>query len=93
MREKRQSSAEVDLVIPFKNLLIPIEIKSGKAGNLKSLHQFVDQSEHKFAVRIYGGKLSIEEAGTPKGTEYTLMNLPYYLGTYVEKYLEYFVTK
>lgn len=93
VREKRQSSAEVDLVFPFKNLLIPIKIKSGKTGNLKSLHQFVDQSEHKFAVRIYGGKFSIEEARTPKGTEYTLMNLPYYLGTYVEKYLEYFVTK
>lgn len=91
VREKRQSSAEVDLVIPFKILLIPIEIKSGKTGNLKSLHQFVDQSEHKYAVRIYGGKFSIEEARTPSGTDYLLMNLPYFLGTYIDKYLEYFV--
>lgn len=91
VREKKQSSAEVDLVYPFKDMLIPIEIKSGKTGNLKSLHQFVDQSVHKYAVRIYGGKFTIEESRTPSGTDYLLMNLPYYLGTYIEGYLEYFI--
>ncbi len=91
VREKKQSSAEVDLVYPFKDMLIPIEIKSGKTGNLKSLHQFVDQSVHKYAVRIYGGKFTIEESRTPSGTDFLLMNLPYYLGTYIEGYLEYFI--
>lgn len=91
MREKKQSSAEVNIVYPYKDMLIPIEIKSGKKGNLKSLHQFVDQSVHKYAVRIYGGKFTIEEAKTPSGTDYLLMNLPYYLGTYIEGYLEYFL--
>ena len=91
VREKKQSSAKVDLVYPFKDMLIPIEIQSGKTGNLKSLHQFVDQSVHKYAVRIYGGKFTIEEARTPTGTDYLLMNLPYYLGTYIEGYLEYFI--
>lgn len=37
VREKKQSSAKVDLLQQHKGLVIPIEIKSGKAGTLKSL--------------------------------------------------------
>ena len=44
VREKTQSSSEVDLVISYKNKIIPIEIKSGATGSLKSLHQFIDRT-------------------------------------------------
>lgn len=91
VREKKQSSAEVDLVVQFKNRVIPIEFKSGKEGTLKSLHQFVDASNHPFAVRMYGGEFNIEEHTTREGKEYYLMNLPYYLGTKLKEYLEYFI--
>src|SRR5690606_36973921 len=60
VRDKTQSSAEVDLVIAHGKFLIPVEIKSGKTGSLKSLHQFVNQAPHQFAVRMYGGKFNIE---------------------------------
>lgn len=93
VREKTQSSAEVDIVIPYKNLLIPIEIKSGSTGSLKSLHQFVNTVEHPYAVRIYAGEFKIQQTKTPEGKEYQLMNLPYYLGTQLYKYLEYFIDK
>ena len=32
VREKAQSSAEIDFVIPMNKKLIPIEVKSGKSG-------------------------------------------------------------
>jgi predicted AAA+ superfamily ATPase len=92
VREKKQSTAEVDLVFQFKNLVIPIEIKSGKEGTLKSLHQFVDASEHSYAIRIYAGEFKIEEHVTREGKKYFLMNLPYYLGTRLKEYIEYFVS-
>ena len=91
VRDKTQSSAEVDLVIVHDGMAIPIEIKSGKTGSLKSLHEFIDRSEHPYAVRIYGGKHSIENHTTPKGTPYYLLNLPYYLGTKISAYLEHFI--
>lgn len=93
VREKRQSSAEVDLVRVYEDLLIPIEIKSGAKGTLRSLHQFIDQANHQYAVRIYGGKFSIEEAVTRSGKSFYLMNLPYYLGTYLDSYIAYFIKK
>ncbi|MFN3999347.1 ATP-binding protein [Algoriphagus sp.] len=92
VREKNQSTAEVDLVIPFQGLAIPIEIKSGATGSLRSLHQFIDSANHGFAVRIYGGELKIEDTQTPAGKSYRLLNLPYYLGTQVQKYLKWFIS-
>jgi len=93
VREKNQSSAEVDLVVQFNKLVIPIEIKSGKEGKLKSLHQFIEEAPHRYAVRMYAGKFSIEQHSTRSGKQYFLMNLPYYLSTKLYEYLGYFVAK
>lgn len=93
VRQKKDAQAEVDLIYTYKNLLIPIEIKSGKVGKLRSLHQFVDRAPHPYAVRMYAGEFSIEKHKTPGGKDFTLMNLPYYLTTYIESYLEYFIAQ
>lgn len=91
VREKNQSSSEVDLVYSYNDKVIPIEIKSGAKGTLKSLHQFMDRVNHPYAIRIYGEKFNIEESKTTSGTRFFLMNLPYYLGTQLPGYIEYFV--
>ena len=91
VREKKQSSSEIDLVITYKNKIIPIEIKSGRVGTLKSLHLFMNQTNHPYAIRIYAGKFNIEKHTSSTGTPFFLMNLPYYLGTKIHEYIEYFV--
>ncbi|MCH7414860.1 AAA family ATPase [Belliella sp. R4-6] len=91
VREKKQSTAEVDLVYVFEDKLIPVEIKSGPTGSLRSLHQFIDAADHHFAIRVYGGKLLKEEAVTPSGKPYILLNLPYYLGSKIGVYAQMFV--
>jgi len=90
IREERGTSSEVDIVYPFKNMLIPIEVKSGASGTLRSLHEFMDRCPHSYAVRIYGGKLSIDELNTSKGKKYQLLNLPYFLSAWIPEYLEWF---
>lgn len=91
VREKKQSTAEVDLVHQVRQYLIPIVIKSGKEGTLKSLHQFIDVAEHPYAIRVYGGEFKIEQHKTPAGKPYYLMNLPYYSGLKIEQYASYFI--
>lgn len=92
VREKTQASSEVDLVYQHQNMVIPIEIKSGATGTLKSLHEFIERTNHNYAIRIYAGEFSIETHKTPnKNKPYKLMNLPYYLGTKLPKYISYFV--
>jgi uncharacterized protein len=91
VREKTTSTAEVDYVMAYEGLLIPIEVKSGKEGKLKSLHLFIDEAPHTMAVRFYAGELSITLATTPKGKQFHLLNLPYFLVSQIEYYLDWLV--
>jgi len=93
IRDKKQSSAEVDLVYSYNEKIIPIEIKSGKTGTLKSLHQFIDRCGHPYAIRMYAGEFQITQFVTPAGKPYYLMNMPYYLGTRLPEYIEYFTDR
>jgi predicted AAA+ superfamily ATPase len=86
-REKKESSAEVDYILPWQGKLIPIEVKSGTIGKLRSLHQFMDQAPHSIAVRAWQGTSSIEKARTTNGKEFTLLNLPFYLVHRIENEL------
>jgi predicted AAA+ superfamily ATPase len=79
VRDKRGSTAEVDYVVQLGEKLIPVEVKSGATGRLRSLMRFVDESPHQWAVRLYSGKISVEDAVTLNGKKFKLINLPYYL--------------
>ena len=87
MREKKTSVAEVDYLFPYEGKLIPIEVKSGSEGKLRSLHLFMDSTPHTIAVRFYAGEVSITKASTPQGKQFNLLNLPYYAVSQIEKYL------
>ncbi len=93
VREKNSSTAEVDYIYQYENKLIPIEVKSGATGKLKSLHVFMDKASHNMAVRIYAGKLEISKIKTSSGKEYFLLNLPYFLISQIDKYLEWFANE
>ncbi len=91
VKETKQGNAEIDFVYQLKDMLIPIEVKSGKYGRLRSLHQYMELVDHPYAVRMYSGKFGVEKLKTIGGKDFLLMNLPYYLGTKIPEYLEYFV--
>ncbi len=91
VREKKQSSAEVDYVLPFGRFLIPIEVKSGPAGKLRSLLLFMDQANHPYAVRVYSGALRVDSPHTLSGKKFYLLNLPFYLAGKIHEYLQWFL--
>jgi predicted AAA+ superfamily ATPase len=51
-REKTGSMAEVDYVINVDSQIVPIEVKSGKTGTLRSLQVFLDEKKLPFGVRL-----------------------------------------
>ena len=91
VREKKESTAEVDYLFQYDGLVIPIEVKAGKEGTLKSLHSYMDIAPHKMAIRFYAGVLKITDAITQNGKQYQILNLPYYLGSQIEKYIAWFI--
>ncbi len=91
VREKKQSNAEVDYIIKSDQYLIPIEVKAGKTGSLRSLHQFLERSAHPFAVRLNAGPVEKVKAVTPNGKQYDLLSLPYFLSAKLQNYIEWFM--
>jgi predicted AAA+ superfamily ATPase len=86
LREAKSSNAEVDYVISKGNLIVPVEVKAGKSGSLKSLQQFVFRKRVAIAVRFDLNPPSVQNVKnvirTKEGNrdvEYTLISLPLYL--------------
>ncbi len=70
-REARSSNAEVDYVISAEESVIPIEVKSGATGQLKSMWSFLAARE---AVAVRGVRFSAQNFSTMPG----LHSLPLY---------------
>lgn len=92
-REKKTSNAEVDYLYAFEGNLIPIEVKSGAEGKLKSLHMYMDQTPHSIAIRFYAGDLLISKLKTPANKEFYLLSLPYFLVSQTEDYIKWLLTQ
>jgi uncharacterized protein len=53
VREKQNSQAEIDFVIQKQDKVIPVEVKSGTTGNLKSMMQFLkEKSSTPYGIHI-----------------------------------------
>lgn len=87
-REQKGSISEIDYLISSHNRLIPVEVKSGKSGTLRSLLNFIDESRNNFAVRIYSGVLGIENIRTPNKKQFALFSVPFYLLHRIEQLLD-----
>lgn len=51
-REKTGSLAEVDYVINLDKNIIPMEVKAGKTGSMRSLQVFLNEKSYPFGVRL-----------------------------------------
>jgi len=91
VREEKGKSAEVDVVYQFRKFLIPVEIKSGASGRLRSLHEFIDRCDHTYAIRLYRGPIQIDELESRNNKKYKLLNLPYFLAGSLDQYLDWFI--
>ena len=88
-REQPQASAELDYIWQYENKIIPIEVKAGKTGRLKSLHYFIREKSWSFAVKFNSDVPSLLQ-GTFKlpdqnPTPYRLLSLPFYLVEQLER--------
>ena len=69
-RDKLGSQAEIDYVALMNNQIIPIEVKAGKTGRLKSLRQFMLDNDIPLGVRFSQDNLSFEN---------NILTVPFYL--------------
>lgn len=79
----KDSSAEIDYVIQHGSKVVPIEVKAGATGKLKSLHRFMHLKNLSIGVRINSAlpsknDLQLKDTqGNP--VHYELRSIPFYL--------------
>lgn len=85
LREGHVSNAEIDYVITSGDWMIPVEVKSGSSGSLRSLHQFIYAKNPKVAIRFDANLPSIAKFSNivktkhdQRAVDYTMMSLPLY---------------
>ena len=82
-REKYNSNAELDFLVQVGDEVIPVEVKAGTSGTMKSLHQFLIEKGRDFGLRFNGDLPSFISTKYKdiNGTEhpFRLLSLPFYM--------------
>jgi predicted AAA+ superfamily ATPase len=82
LREGRSNNAEVDFLLASPNRVVPIEVKAGNSGTMKSLFQFAKQCGAELAVRFDTNppsKSALSHEMPNRGTVHlNLLSLPLY---------------
>ena len=82
-RREGGRNAEIDYLLEIGTRILPVEIKSGSAGGMKSLHQFMFEKRLPLSIRLSGNPPShqVVAVKTTQGNavRYQLLNLPHYL--------------
>jgi len=86
LRQGRSNNAEIDYVIALDGQIVPIEVKSGATGSLRSLHQFMGEKNLPVAIRFDASVPSSQQIqttmmknGESTRVDYRLISLPLYL--------------
>lgn len=91
-REKKGSDAEIDYILQHETKVIPIEVKAGTAGGLKSLHLLMGLKEYALAVRINSDTPSLSKINVVNSLGlpviYTLLSIPMYLISRLHKLIK-----
>jgi predicted AAA+ superfamily ATPase len=72
VREEKNSSAETDYLIDKQDKIVPVEVKSGKGGSLKSLHLLLDTYKNIEEAYVFS------DAGFGKIEEQKIAFIPLY---------------
>lgn len=79
-REKQTSSAEIDYVIALGQHMIPIEVKAGAQGHLKSLLQFMKEKKSPLGLRISARPLSYQDS---------ILSVPFYMIQHIPRLVKH----
>ncbi len=95
-REQKSSQAEVDYLISHAGQVVPIEVKAGKTGSLKSLQVFISQKKRPVAIKFCSQPPSCFETqssvASMESVSFTLISLPLYLVGEVNRLLDQWAT-
>lgn len=88
-RQSKGSTAEVDYLIQAGNRIVPVEVKAGKTGRLKSLQVFIQEKNLPLGLRFNDDVPSLLDGNTSiagkEARPFRLLSLPLYLVEQAER--------
>ena len=85
LRETKTRNAEVDFLVAVGSQIIPIEVKSGATGTLRSLQEFCKAKTPSMAVRLDTNMPSITQVSGWSTQPMTLLSLPLYMTSEIKR--------
>lgn len=96
VRAKASSNAEIDYLFQHGNQVIPVEVKAGSTGSMKSLHIFMETKNYRIAARVNNdlpSKTDVHiKSHDGKTVSYTLLSIPFYLTGQMARLLQDLLT-
>lgn len=90
-RREGGRTGEIDYLMELDGAILPVEVKSGAAGSMKSLHQYMHDKSLPLALRLDRNPPSLQpmNVSTTQGqaVRYQLLNLPHYLCAFLREML------
>lgn len=89
-RQKQGTTSEIDFLSVHQGHVIPIEVKSGASGQMKSLQVFMEvkQPHGGKALRFLNNLPEKQAVSLKKGGSYELINLPHYLVEHWRRFID-----
>lgn len=87
---RSEAQAEVDFLYLKDNKIIPVEVKAGSRGTIKSLQSYVIKKQADLAIRISSAKPSVNQIEAKMNHQtraFKLVNIPFYLSNRIDKLL------
>ncbi|OGT53968.1 MAG: hypothetical protein A3F17_06395 [Gammaproteobacteria bacterium RIFCSPHIGHO2_12_FULL_41_15] len=79
MRDKKSSQAEIDYLYQYNDKILPLEVKSGKSGRLKSLKIYLEETNMPLGLKISADNLYYEN---------NILSIPVYLLHLMHHFIE-----
>ncbi len=93
-REAKNANAEVDYICAYEGNILPVEVRAGTSGSLKSTQMFLAEKKRSFAMRFNMDRPSLDSFSIDigdkkgvKGVSFTLLSLPLYLAGQTDRLL------
>ena len=86
LRDGKTNNAEIDFLIMIEGKIVPVEVKAGKSGTLRSLWEFCSARSPKMAVRFDINPPSAQDF-QHAGNSGILISLPLYAASQIDRIL------
>ncbi len=97
VREARSAAAEIDYLMTAGQQVVPVEIKAGTTGSLRSLHQFLHDKRCEFGLRFNADVPSLlsdsKKLSNGSAVVYQLLSLPIYMAGQARRLVSEFLTQ